>query len=456
MKKNIVFITIDCLRNDSLGVNNKDVSTPFLDSMIRKGVYFPNAITASPWSGGAGPSIFTGTYPLQFGGELSIKNRGKSFVEVFKENGFTTIGIHSNPFFTADKQFDKGFDYFYDWYSSNIDAIYTVSSRSQLFSKLKLLLTKTKILQPFLGVVKKVLKKASIVKPTNYAGVEVINQICKNAISFFRKKKQKAPTFLWLHYMDAHEPITIPESFQSPQIREKVSRLNAIYRNPKIEKSEEDKKNLKRLYHDSIGFLDTKLKEIFDYIDSIIEGEIIYVITADHGQSFGENGHFGHGILHSKELLNVPLIIYSKNLGQERKYENFVPLQAIGNVMLELAQCSSSIGSLSPFLSRQLEFTSPKHVISEEGRSTEKDFMDKKGYRIKWDLRSFGIAKDNYIYSYYSQTKKERLFDTAAENYIPKGINYEKRLPIFRKILKQHLRDNHSRQNNSVVDNISI
>ena len=47
---NILLIMTDEMRGDCVGVRHPDVKTPYLDTLIARGTYFPNAVTACPSS----------------------------------------------------------------------------------------------------------------------------------------------------------------------------------------------------------------------------------------------------------------------------------------------------------------------------------------------------------------------------------------------------------------------
>ena len=52
-------------------------------------------------------------------------------------------------------------------------------------------------------------------------------------------------------------------------------------------------------------FLDTRLPRLF----SRLRDDTIVVLTADHGECFGEGGYWGHGIDHY-QVRTVPLAIF--------------------------------------------------------------------------------------------------------------------------------------------------
>ena len=45
---NILLIMTDEMRGDCVGVRHPDVKSPYLDTLIARGTYFPNAVTACP------------------------------------------------------------------------------------------------------------------------------------------------------------------------------------------------------------------------------------------------------------------------------------------------------------------------------------------------------------------------------------------------------------------------
>jgi len=52
-------------------------------------------------------------------------------------------------------------------------------------------------------------------------------------------------------------------------------------------------------------FLDRRLPRLFD----ALPGETVVILTADHGDCFGEDGYWGHGVNHPK-VFEVPLAIF--------------------------------------------------------------------------------------------------------------------------------------------------
>ena len=62
-KPNIFFITIDSLRHDHCCGKNRTPKTRNIDSLIRSGAYFTQAISSADQTGTSLASIFTGLFP---------------------------------------------------------------------------------------------------------------------------------------------------------------------------------------------------------------------------------------------------------------------------------------------------------------------------------------------------------------------------------------------------------
>jgi len=66
LKPNILFILLDACRADEF-YNSKNSETPVIDSLIKKGSYFSQAISSTDYTMSAISSIFTSRYPFGVG-----------------------------------------------------------------------------------------------------------------------------------------------------------------------------------------------------------------------------------------------------------------------------------------------------------------------------------------------------------------------------------------------------
>jgi arylsulfatase A-like enzyme len=106
------------------------------------------------------------------------------------------------------------------------------------------------------------------------------------------------PTFTFLNYFDAHDPYE-----PAPGAKRPFKNAMAGKRREALEAARDD-------YDDCLVDLDEKLGQLFDALKATGRlDKTIVVITADHGETFGEHDLQGHGISLYKPELHVPLLV---------------------------------------------------------------------------------------------------------------------------------------------------
>ena len=163
-KPNILFIVIDSLRADKVFGKNKTSKIPNIESLIKNGVYFEQAICSTPATGVSVSSIFTGLYPFKIGmgSEKYQKFNPKirSCVQILKENDYNTYA--TSPEITNDLGVTHDFE--------NPDKSY--NNYFSLFAGL---------------------------------GNQIIQKISANYL--------KKPWFFYIHILDLHKPVVVPKKF---------------------------------------------------------------------------------------------------------------------------------------------------------------------------------------------------------------------------------------------------
>ena len=96
---------------------------------------------------------------------------------------------------------------------------------------------------------------------------------------------QENKWFSFIHLFDAHEPYAPPAPY--------------------------DKMYADVPYSGEVAFIDSQLGILFDYLESkkMMDNTII-ILTADHGEAFGEKGEWVHGYFAYNITIHIPLIIY--------------------------------------------------------------------------------------------------------------------------------------------------
>jgi len=302
---NILLITIDSLRFDHLGCYGygKDTS-PNIDALVTKGTLFTEAIS----NGGNTPFSFPAMLasalpPLDVNECEVIMQRHASLAELLHRAGYRTAAFHSNPFLSRFYGYDKGFDVFQD----NLGALSLKNMRQWLmvhiFSK-----PPRKALFNLLAKLDKYLESFAFA----IRGRPIVSaqQISRQAISWL--KSHDDPFFLWLHYMDVHNPYVPPQRYVRQFHGQHINRytMNRLWqkmlaRPPQLLPYEVE--TLKNLYDAEIKYVDDAIGWLLDKSGSRLEDTII-IVTADHGEEFGEHGKFSHQTLYNG-VIHVPLII---------------------------------------------------------------------------------------------------------------------------------------------------
>lgn len=128
-------------------------------------------------------------------------------------------------------------------------------------------------------------------------------------------EKPRQPFFLYLHYMDVHSPWKPPADFDrfGPEAMDK--------------------------YDGSISYLDSQLKRLYQELGArrLTENTWI-VVTADHGEEFGEHGIYdvGHAMTLYREVLRVPLIFQHPEAPTGTRMDGQVRLIDVAPTVLDL------------------------------------------------------------------------------------------------------------------------
>ena len=111
-KKNGFLLVIDSMRFDTLNnLKKSNFLFPNLSNYFSKS-QSTDCIANSNSTQFVMPALFTQSYPLDYGGyEKGIRSRPKTFIEVFKENEFSTFLMsNANQIGLGDDGYQRGFD----------------------------------------------------------------------------------------------------------------------------------------------------------------------------------------------------------------------------------------------------------------------------------------------------------------------------------------------------------
>lgn len=322
---NIILLTIDALRADHLSCHGYDrETTPHLDRFADRNVHFTRAYSASSHTREAVPAFLTGRYP-----DDAIDERyhldAPSVATVLSDEGYATGGFHSNPYLSRAYGFDKGFDEFDD--DLHIGHHKLIALAQRFVDKLR---------------------------NRHYARAPEINE---RALRWIDSLPEGRPFFLWNHYMDVHGPYDPPA--ESPFTEDRS--ISSEEAQDLYQKSLESPKKItdgeqKRLcdaYDAEVEYFDACLQNFLAAVASRgLSDTSLVIVVADHGDAFGEHGHYGHPRFLYEELLRVPLI-FSYPTQTDLTVNDPVSTVGIVPTILESIGVSDERVQKSPLLTRQ-------------------------------------------------------------------------------------------------------
>jgi len=271
---NILFITVDALRADHMGIYNYHrITSPNLDAFFKDGTVYEHAYSTEANTGPSVVSFLSGLLPQDTGVRLlyqKVPPNLKLISDYLNEAGYHTAGIVSNIVLTSEaSDLNLHFDYFDDYVDEK---------------------------EPY----RKVYERNA--RATTDAGFQWY-------ASAYDPKK---PFFLWLHYQDTHGPYHPPPDkpveFTHPEPHPiDIKRVPVYVREPGVS----DGLAYVDLYDEELAYADFHIKRLLDMLDKegLLDNTMV-ILSADHGESMMEHEcWFTHGYHVYEEIIHVPLLI---------------------------------------------------------------------------------------------------------------------------------------------------
>lgn len=316
---NVVLLTVDALRPDHLSCYGYGRPTsPNVDELAERSVVFENAFSAAPGTKVAFKPLFTGLYPGEFDSILGIPSDGEpTLAETFSKQGFETGGFHTNGFLSEEFNYDRGFEEFLgpETWPMERQSVAEIKDRIRPLVRNYPLLyeTTSKIYDKWMAS-----NISPDEDPRTYRTAEEVNEVVFDWLD-----GTDDDFFLWVHYMDVHEPYIHREEYVeevagTPLTDEEFRRARSPSKviNGDREPSDEELENVFTLYDSEIRYVDEKIGQLVERVQK--KGKTMIVFTADHGESFGEVEGKVHKQMPYWNMVSVPLIIDAPEVSQTR------------------------------------------------------------------------------------------------------------------------------------------
>jgi arylsulfatase A-like enzyme len=407
---NQILLTIDCLRADHLsrlGYSKK--TTPNLDNLAGDGALFTQAISVGTNTPTSFKAMFTSTYPLMHEGQLYITESVTTLAQVLKEHGYSTAAFHFAPWLSSHNGYVKGFDAFDD----GIQKWRVESWLSRPKELVKRAIGKNVRLYQFLAQIYAVRLAISF-------KAEVLNE---KAISWLSGNPNNF--FLWIHYMDVHEPY-LPSSKLTAALKSyHILKLHkkAIYSPDSLSPGEVSK---------LVDLYDAKISHVDEIIGSLLRtlrqrnvlDDTFVIVTADHGQQFMEHGGHGHSGSPYDELIRVPLIIVGPGLKTKVISQQISLLDLAPTIldMLKVEKPKAFLGnSLIPLIKGDKVKAGNSEAISETAFG--RPIRTRRGIKPRLDINHRQISLRTCKWKYiYTEVGQDELYDLEGDPGEKKNI----------------------------------
>jgi len=418
-RPDVVLVSIDTLRADHLGAYGRTPSiTPEMDRIAAEGVVFARTLAPAPWTTPSVASMLTGLptvhhdagRPMHSGHTFERSPLGDSFTtlaERFKMAGYRTRAVVANGFISPQSGMAQGFDEFVN------------PSGGSYFAGMLLDLPLTRVIVSAVPAVK--------------WGDPRAEGLTNTALGWLAKKDE-APLFLWVHYIDPHVPYqrdparleltdvldmmrqTPPKLQPDGTVVGETFGSSEMVRSGLLWLGPRDREKLARYYAGEVAYTDRHIGRLFAELRKrAATRPVLVALTADHGEELWDHGHYEHGHDYYAEVTRVPLIFWGPgSVSAGRRVESLAGLVDVAPTLLELAglrppqrKFDDQGRSLSPWLVATQAAETPAHWYAAGGNL--------------YDLPSARLEEGPWCYILRAN-ESEELYEVASDPHERRNV----------------------------------
>ena len=239
-----------------------------------------------------------------------------------------------------------------------------------------------------------------------HASPYLMNDTAKRWLSDFEAEPD--PFFLYIHYNEPHRPYYPPNSHLE-RFTDEIAmsadeaaefaiefhyNLDEMIANG-CDLTDDEWEAIFALYDAEIAYTDHMVGRLVDHVRSLDVGETIFVVTADHGELFGEHGLLAHSYVLDAAVTHIPMVIHG--LGDLAIDPDDIVQHA--DVMRTLVERAG--GDTEGMVGTDLRAESPPFAVSQRGPV---DFDDLLSYNPGFDADRFhrptltALRTDRFVY----------------------------------------------------------
>lgn len=385
---NVFVVLLDALRADRLSpYGNRAFPTTVAAELANDGVTFVNAFSNSSWTRPSVASMFSGVYPSvhqMFTYTTTLPPNLRTLPEELRAAGYATLAVSQNSNVSKAFGFSRGFEEFHELVrcgerGCEMQTDYDAERRKG---------------------------------PEHLAAL-----IWEQYVDPFLTRNNGRPFFVYLHAIDPHDPYDALPPF-GPEPSERGNAMFAIgtqalfnlVNSGRTVLSAADFAVLASNYDGEVRYMDRVVGHLRDRLDERgLLRRTVFVVLADHGESFGEHGTLGHGTSLHGELLRVPWIMSLKGVLPSARARVSAQLVDVAPTLLDLVGLSIPGGfqgkSLLPYVLATDAGTS---------RPTFARHLTDSGYLVDFESVQRGDWK-LILQSHPQRQPDEELFNVRAD-----------------------------------------
>ncbi|MGB5821103.1 MAG: sulfatase-like hydrolase/transferase [Saonia sp.] len=335
-RPNIIFLMDDQHRWDALGMVNRQVITPTLDSLANNGIWYSQAVCQAPMCVPSRNSIMFGLYPNQTGvyrnngGLPDSLLPGKTLAQYFKDAGYETAGFgkaHWGKYKTDTRGFETRFVSEIPEEGAISMAQIDAAAKTRYDTEIGPMGAGEENNLGYLGFTSK------LPEEDHRDG-----WITKQAIEYIQHREDERPLFLYLSYMKPHAGHNVPQGYeelygldsityaqQPPWEKDYSPHSKGVNRRDMYEgywknASEEEWKLMTMRYYANVTWIDDMMGRTLKALEKkgLLENTII-VYTSDHGEMLGERYYRFNKYNLYESSVRVPLILSGSALDKSVK-----------------------------------------------------------------------------------------------------------------------------------------
>jgi arylsulfatase A-like enzyme len=312
-------------------------TTPAVDALAAGGLRYTRAYAQAPWTLPSHATLFTGLLPSQHGvgwRHTWAPDALVTLAERLHEAGYETVGVSENVWVSAAFNMAQGFERF---------ALTDEAAR---------------------------LVRAAKAVPDQLRDGR--RDVRTTIADWARTRRPGRPFFLFVNVTDAHAPYALRATnpFLPPGVDAREAR--AVRQDPALyfcatDGHAHELAILRGLYLGGVAAADAKVRDVLATLRAAgLDRRLVTIVTADHGEHFGEQRLVSHQFSVREALLHVPLIVHGLPDTQPAVIETPVQLADVTPTILGWARLAVPEGLAGrPLPTRYEALADPRPLVSE-------------------------------------------------------------------------------------------